>query len=89
VVLYALVKLIEGIVFALRARTGGWAVYGNGKEGIWVRTAEPWGRWSRKVTGKLGDDEVREVDEGMEERSGWVWRGVREAGVGERRPLLG
>ena len=93
VVLYCLVKLIEGIVFASRARKGGWAVHEDGSQGVWVRSAEPWGRWWRRVNGRLGDDEVREVDGGTGERSWWFWRSVKRSGNlrvtdGERRPLL-
>jgi hypothetical protein len=93
VILYALIKLIEGIAFTGSASKGGWAIDGDGREGVWVRSAEPWGRWWRKVTGRLGDDEVREVDGGTGERSWWMWRGLRKSGnvrlgAGESRPLL-
>jgi hypothetical protein len=94
VILYSLVKLIDGIVFASRARKGGWIVYGDGRETIWVRKSQSWGRWWRLLTGRPREDEVLEVDGGTEERSWWAWGNVskrRDVRYGEpaRRPLLG
>ncbi|KAF2685443.1 hypothetical protein K458DRAFT_417497 [Lentithecium fluviatile CBS 122367] len=88
VVLYGLAKLIAGIMFSLRARKGGWVVYGDGREGVWVRRSEDWGRWWRRLTGKPREDEIREVDGGTEERSWWAWRNVRHE-ESERQHLLG
>jgi hypothetical protein len=100
VVIYGLVKLLRGVVFVVRARMGGWVVYGEGEgdaEGdgeVWVRRAEGWGMWWRRVRGRERENEGLVVDEGTRERAWWTWRnvgrkrGIAIGGEGERRALL-
>lgn len=96
-VLYGLVKAIKWIVLAVRARKGGWTVHGDGRQEVWVRRGESWGKWWRKIHGRLSEDEIEDVDEGTSERSWLVWssrfrrRKVTEvrSEVPEAQPLLG
>ena len=92
-VLYFLFYAGDRIGFALKARKGGWVVYGDGREGVWVRKSESWGRWWRRITGRSKEDEILEVDGGTRERSWWTWaRSFRKdegrIRVDENRPLL-
>jgi hypothetical protein len=94
--LYGLVKCIGWLRFFARAGKGGWTVYGENverREEVWKRKAESWGRWWRKMTGRLREDERLVLDDGIEERSKWVWwsmfsQGRRATDQSERRPLL-
>ncbi|KAF1962553.1 hypothetical protein CC80DRAFT_512696 [Byssothecium circinans] len=77
-VLYGLIKAIRGIIFASKARNGGWIVYGDGSEAVWTRKSESWGHWWRRMTGQSRDDEVQEIDRGTRERSWQFWRSWRK-----------
>ncbi|KAF2800425.1 hypothetical protein K505DRAFT_345250 [Melanomma pulvis-pyrius CBS 109.77] len=94
VVLYGLVKLAKWIGIASRAHKGGWVVYEDGSGEIWVRRPDSWGRWWRKVIGRPKEEEEMVLDDGIEERSKWVWRNVfsrrknLQPEQAERRPLL-
>ncbi|KAF1967457.1 hypothetical protein BU23DRAFT_602877 [Bimuria novae-zelandiae CBS 107.79] len=72
-VLYFLFYAGDRIGFALKTRKGGWVVYGDGREGVWVRKSASWGRWWRMLTGRLRENEILEVDGGTQERSWWAW----------------
>jgi hypothetical protein len=91
-VLYGVVKALKGIIFATKARKGGWVVHGDGSEEPWVRKSESWGRWWRRMTGQLGENEIEEMDEGTRERSWRFWRIFRKEHLRldgpEARPLL-
>ena len=56
-----------------KARRGGWVAYQDGSGEIWVRREESWGAWWRKVIGRPKEEEELLVDDGVEERSKWVW----------------
>ncbi|KAF2646900.1 hypothetical protein P280DRAFT_495124 [Massarina eburnea CBS 473.64] len=90
--LYGVIKAIQGIIFAARARKGGWTVYGDGSEEVWVRKGETWGRRWRRMRGEPRDDEVEELDGGTKERSWRFWRIWRKDHLRldgpERTPLL-
>ena len=74
IVLYGLIKLIQGIVFSVRAQKGGWYVEviedvgGVGdsfrRAGVWTRSGPSWGTWWRRLRGTEKEDEVIEVDQG-------------------------
>jgi hypothetical protein len=92
-VLYLLLYAGDKIGFALKARKGGWEVYADGREGVWVRKGESWGRWWRRVVGRPREDELLEIDGGTHERSWRAWMGGfgrREGAIAihESRPLL-
>ena len=92
-VLYCLFYVTDKMGFVSKARKGGWVVYGDGREDVWVRKSESWGRLWRRWAGLLREDEVLEVDGGTGERSWWVWmqgfgRRDRRNVIEERRPLL-
>lgn len=96
--MYGLVKLIKAVVFAVRARKGGWIVVVDGdgtrREGVWRRKSETWGAWWRRMRGKPREREILEVDGGTGERGWWTWLGWRRelresGGREERRALLG
>jgi hypothetical protein len=98
IVLYGLIKFFQLIGWGSKANRGGWVVYEDGSEGPWVRKSESWGRWWRRMIGKPREEEELVVDDGMDERSKWVWWNVfRRGGAadegrvrleGEERPLL-
>lgn len=91
IILYGLIKCAKAIGLASRARKGGWVVYGDGNEEIWVRQKQSWGHWWRRTIGKQREDEVLVVDGGMEERSRWFWwNGIKryDRNDQERRALL-
>ncbi|KAF2871103.1 hypothetical protein BDV95DRAFT_494640 [Massariosphaeria phaeospora] len=73
-VLYGLVKVAKWGGLASRARTGGWVVYEDRSGEVWVRKAESWGAWWRRMRGKQYEAEVIEVD---------------GDNADERRPLFG
>ncbi|OAG04869.1 uncharacterized protein CC84DRAFT_808176 [Paraphaeosphaeria sporulosa] len=93
-VIYLLFRTAERISFTLKARKGGWVVYADGREDIWVRKSEGLGRWWRQVIGRPKEHEVLEVDGGTRGRSWRAWmrrsrdREGRNA-ISENRPLLG
>ncbi|KAF2734643.1 hypothetical protein EJ04DRAFT_436720 [Polyplosphaeria fusca] len=93
-VLYSLIKLIKGCIFAGKAKKGGWIVYGDGSEEVWVRRRESWDRWWRRIRGAPREEEQLVVDDGTEERSKWTWwtwgKGPHQLDTtrDERRPLL-
>ncbi|KAL5436126.1 hypothetical protein PMIN06_010950 [Paraphaeosphaeria minitans] len=92
-VLYLLFHAAEKIGFTSKARKGGWVIYGDGREGIWVRKNENWSRWWRRVIGLPKEHEVLEVDGGTQEGSWWAGMGGsrhREGriAISESRPLL-
>ncbi|KAF2113598.1 hypothetical protein BDV96DRAFT_496129 [Lophiotrema nucula] len=72
-VLLGLIKCVKGIRFASRAKKGGWVVYGDGSEEVWVRKSGSWGRWWRRVIGRSKEDEILMLDGGTKERSWWTW----------------
>ncbi|KAF2650493.1 hypothetical protein K491DRAFT_608700 [Lophiostoma macrostomum CBS 122681] len=94
IVLYGLIKLVQGIAFAARARKGGWVVNGDGSEDVWIRRGESWGKWWRRVRGREREEEILMIDGGTSERSWWTWRIVFQkkrialGGSDERRALL-
>lgn len=70
--LWGLVKLVKGIKAVMRARRGGWIVYGDEQgrirsEGVWVRESEGWSKWWRRMRGRECEDEVLVVDGESEE----------------------
>lgn len=90
-VLYGLVKVLEWIGVALKARKGGWRIHEDGTGEIWVRRSEGWGKWWRRVRGEEREFEVEEVDEGTPERGWFLWgAGMRRenGSASERRSLL-
>lgn len=92
-VLYLLFYAGDKIGSAFKARKGGWVIHGDGREGVWVRKNESWGQWGRRITGRLRDDEILEVDGGTRERSWWAWmrfsrNGEGRIAINENRPLL-
>ncbi|CAI6306138.1 unnamed protein product [Periconia digitata] len=93
VILYWIFELISYLNFAMRARRGGWVVYGNGREEVWSRKGENWRRWWRRMRGQIRDDETEELDNGTWERSWRFWNGapkhhpIRSNGS-ETQPLL-
>lgn len=82
--LYGLVKCMKWIGLGAKASRGGYAIYEDGSEEVWVRKSEGWRRWWRRVRGKQKEFAVEEVDEGTGKR-GFFWWNTRDA---ERRPLL-
>lgn len=93
-VLYLIFYAAERIGFTLQARKSGYVLYADGREGIWVRKGEGWGRWWRRVIGRPREDEILEADGGRRERSWWARvRGSRRCAgnitIGESRQLLG
>ncbi|PVI04318.1 hypothetical protein DM02DRAFT_518944 [Periconia macrospinosa] len=90
--LYGAVKLIQSIVFATRAARGGWIIHGDGREEVWVRKGESWGKWWRRWRGQLRDEQTQELDGGIGDRSWRFWRGFWKndttARGAERQPLL-
>ncbi|KAF1997004.1 hypothetical protein P154DRAFT_442115 [Amniculicola lignicola CBS 123094] len=92
-ILYALIKLFKWIAFAVRARKGGWVVYGDGRQGVWRRKNETWGAWWRRMRERPREEEVLVLDGGSPERSrwwwNWSWNGRRTAAEAEeQRPLF-
>ena len=93
-VLYGLVKIAKYTDIVRKARRGGWVAYQDGSGEIWVRREESWGTWWRKVIGRPKEEEELLVDDGVEERSKWVWWNlfVKQRSVRLRsedtRPLL-
>lgn len=83
-VLYGLVKCIKLVGLGTRGSRGGYVIFEDGSEDIWVRKSEGWGMWWRRVSGKPKEFEIEEVDEGTRKR-GFFWWNTRDA---ERRPLL-
>ena len=83
-VLYSLAKCIKWVGFGAKASRGGYALYEDGTEEVWVRRGESWGKWWRRVNGEQKEFEVEEVDGGTHKR-GFFWWNTRDA---ERRPLL-
>jgi hypothetical protein len=82
----------------LRARRGGYVVYSSEEEqlkgDIWVRRAESWGKWWRRVQEEQNEFEVEEVDHGSTRATGRMWwngEPSQETATqdAERRPLLG
>ena len=83
-VLYGLVKCIKLAGLGTRGSRGGYVIFEDGSEDIWVRKSEGWGMWWRRVSGKPKEFEIEEVDEGTRKR-GFFWWNTRDA---ERRLLL-
>ncbi|KAI4960990.1 hypothetical protein J4E86_000015 [Alternaria arbusti] len=79
-----LAKCIKWVGFGAKASRGGYALYEDGTEEVWVRRGESWGKWWRRVNGEQKEFEVEEVDGGTHKR-GFFWWNTRDA---ERRPLL-
>lgn len=95
-VLYGLVKAGKWVAWTLKVRKGGWVVYADGREGVWVRRKEGWGRWWRRVRGQEREREALVIDGGTRDRSWWAWARWRgfdgrggSAQVPETTPLLG
>ncbi|KAF1847743.1 uncharacterized protein K460DRAFT_276371 [Cucurbitaria berberidis CBS 394.84] len=91
-VLYGLFRVSTWVKLGLSARRGGYVIYDDGSEEVWVRKGEGWGAWWKRVRGEQKEFEVEEVHEGTSKR-GWIWWGSgkgRNVGVrgAERRPLL-
>ncbi|KAF2245840.1 hypothetical protein BU26DRAFT_399180, partial [Trematosphaeria pertusa] len=72
-VLYGLVKAGKWVAWTLKVRKGGWVVYADGREGVWVRRKEGWGRWWRRVRGQEREREALVIDGGTRDRSWWAW----------------
>ncbi|KAL6704490.1 hypothetical protein ACN47E_008119 [Coniothyrium glycines] len=75
-VLVGILKLYRAIAAAIRGSKGGYAVYGDGTQGIWVRGNEISGSWRRRMRAKQREFEVEDIVDGVPRR------------VAERRPLL-
>ncbi|KAF2703418.1 hypothetical protein K504DRAFT_463480 [Pleomassaria siparia CBS 279.74] len=73
VVIYGLVKLLKWIGIGISAQKGGWVVYEDGTGEVWVRRSEGWGRRWRRMRGREREEEEELLDDGVEERSKWVW----------------
>ncbi|PSN74393.1 hypothetical protein BS50DRAFT_567229 [Corynespora cassiicola Philippines] len=87
-VIYGIVKAAKWIGFGARARKGGWVVYGDGSEEVWVRKGEGWAVWWRRIRGSQREEEVLEVDSGNKERSWNLWRFFKGSNDPEQQPLL-
>lgn len=54
-VLYGVVIGIGKVRGLLIGWSGGWEVYGDGREGVWVRK-KGWGIWGRRLMGGMGEE---------------------------------
>jgi hypothetical protein len=94
IILWGVVKLSKWIALSFRAPKAGWEVYGGEEvrdERLWVRKAEPWDVWWRRIAGKTKEDEevVVDEDESAERRTRRWWTDMKKRRQnGERRALL-
>ncbi|KAF2801737.1 uncharacterized protein BDZ99DRAFT_512808 [Mytilinidion resinicola] len=93
---WLLIRLGRWGIGVWKRAKGGWVVYGDGSEGVWVRKGEGWGPWWRRVRGLQREEEVVVVHgEDGEQRRSWAARFGIGGGEGRRgeeeeeRPLLG
>jgi hypothetical protein len=86
---WLVVKLAKWGVAAWKGWKGGWVIYGDGREGVWVRRGEGWGEWWRRVRGTQRVDEEVVADGEARGRRWYLFGGSGSAEGEEERPLLG